>query len=72
MFYDEEFTNYVGEWIQSLHEHGKTIFVGDPGRLYFTKHILKDRLHNVFTVELPKECQWENNGLTQGYVWQYG
>ena len=71
MFYDEEFTNHIAHWIESLHKNGTLIYIGDPGRIYFTKHKVKKRLRNVFAVELPKECQWENNGLTQGHVWQY-
>ena len=71
MFYDDKFANEIAHWIELLHKNGSTIYIGDPGRVYFTKHKVKKRLRNVFAVELPKECQWENNGITQGHVWQY-
>ena len=67
MFYDEEFTNHVAHWIESLHKNGTSIY---PGSVYFTKHKVMKRLRKIFAVELPKECQWENNGLTRGFVWQ--
>ncbi len=71
MFYDEAFANSVAEWVHVLHTSGKTVFIGDPGRLCFIHHKLKDKLTNVLTVNLPEVCQWENNGLTQGFVWKY-
>ena len=70
MFYDEDFARQIEKWVQQLYEHGKRIFIGDPGRVGFDKKLL-NRVQNVLTVDLPTVSQWENNGLTQGFVWEY-
>ncbi len=71
MFYDEHFTNTIADWMHKLHANGTEIFVGDPGRVYFTRHSVRQRLKEVFCVDLPEQSRWENNGLTQATVWKY-
>ena len=71
MFYDQDFTNMVTDWLEDLHTHGKTILIGDPGRVYFEKHPLRQRLKMLFTTDLFQHTREENNGITQGYVWAF-
>ena len=71
MFYDEHFTNTIADWMHKLHTNGTHVLIGDPGRVYFTRHKVREQLNKVFNVELPDQSKWENNGLTQGSVWKY-
>ncbi len=71
MFYDEHFTNTIADWMHKLLTNGTQVLIGDPGRVYFTRHKVRERLNKVFSVELPDQSKWENNGLTQGSVWKY-
>ncbi len=69
LFYDQEFTNQLTDWIEKLHASKKTILIGDPGRIYFSNHPIKENLKLVFQVELHQQSKDENNGLTEGFVW---
>lgn len=68
MFYDEEFTAKVHDWIDLLMANGKSIFIGDPGRMFLHQH--SKRLLKVFEVELLGTTRKENNGFSHGYVWK--
>ncbi|XP_072033034.1 electron transfer flavoprotein beta subunit lysine methyltransferase-like [Amphiura filiformis] len=70
MFYDNDFTNMVSDWLKYLSSFNTTVLIGDPGRFYLQSHPIKKQLTKVFEVELPEQSRLENNGLTQGFVWQ--
>lgn len=71
MFYDQEFTNQVFVWLEQMSKAGKQIYLGDPGRIYFLNHPLRNLFQKVASYELKQECQLENNGLTEGCVWHF-
>ena len=70
MFYDNDFTNMVSDWLEYLSSRKINVLIGDPGRFYLQNHPIKKQLIKVFEVELPEQSRLENNGLTQGFVWQ--
>lgn len=72
MFYDTEFADEVTDWLNELHVRGKQILIGDPGRMTFLEHPIKDRLLQLAQFELPGHVKKENNGLTHGSVWTFG
>ncbi|XP_028039350.1 electron transfer flavoprotein beta subunit lysine methyltransferase-like [Bombyx mandarina] len=69
MFYDDDFSHTLFEWLIKLHEAGKTILIGDPGRHGLTE---KRRRHVQMLAEykMPRESQEENNGFTKTKVWK--
>nr|XP_021208544.1 electron transfer flavoprotein beta subunit lysine methyltransferase isoform X2 [Bombyx mori] len=69
MFYDEDFSQTLFKWLIKLHEAGKTILIGDPGRHGLTE---KRRRHVQMLAEykMPRESQEENNGFTKTKVWK--
>ncbi|OWF44329.1 electron transfer flavoprotein beta subunit lysine methyltransferase-like [Mizuhopecten yessoensis] len=71
MFYDMEFAETITKWVISLHSHGVSVFIGDPGRLPLVQHPLKADLKMVAEYPLPENCLKENNGLSSGFVWKY-
>ena len=71
MFYDEEFTKLVADWLDVIYDSEKVVLIGDPGRASFVSHPITAKLKNVAHYELHSQCKLENNGLTHGRVWQY-
>ena len=71
MFYDQEFTDKVSDWLSRLRQNGKQILIGDPGRIYFLHHPIKQRLSKLATYELLADSKHGNNGLTEGHVWAF-
>lgn len=69
MFYDEDFSQTLFKWLIKLHEAGKTILIGDPGRHGLTE---KRRRHVQMLAEykMPRESQEENNGFTKTKIWK--
>ncbi len=67
MFYDQDITDKVFDWLRYLTSRGTRVFIGDPGRVFLSS--CESRLHRVATYQLPKQAMLENSGLTQGNVW---
>ncbi len=67
MFYDQDITDKVFDWLRYLTSRGTRVFIGDPGRVFLSSS--ESRLHRVATYQLPKEAMLENSGLTQGNAW---
>ncbi|XP_033112501.1 electron transfer flavoprotein beta subunit lysine methyltransferase-like [Anneissia japonica] len=71
MFYDKDFSNMLNDWLKELAARGTTILVGDPGRVYLRDHPIRSKLLKLMDYELLEQCKRENNGLSNGYVWQF-
>ncbi|XP_074658600.1 electron transfer flavoprotein beta subunit lysine methyltransferase-like [Tubulanus polymorphus] len=77
MFYDEQFTKLVCDWLDVLHGAGKVIVIGDPGRLYLQSiHGSATRRRSL--VQLAEyKMTWQNrsdnicHGFSSGYVWKW-
>ncbi|KAJ2945033.1 hypothetical protein O0L34_g1929 [Tuta absoluta] len=69
MFYDEEFAEYLFQWLRSLAADGKTVLIGDPGRHGLTakrvQHITQLAKYN-----LPEDTCMENHGFTDTTLWR--
>ena len=71
MFYSEDFANDVIDWLIDLHDQRKTVFIGDPGRIYFMDHPIRKMLKKVAEYELNPQSKSENNGMVSGCVWRF-
>lgn len=71
MFYNEEFSTLLIDFIAQLLRFGKTVLVGDPGRLSF--HRVQGKYNERLLAEyiLPENSCLENNGFTTSSVWQF-
>lgn len=71
MFYDAAFRDVIIDWLtMQCREFKSNVFIGDPGRLPLIEHPIKSHLRKVGQYVLPKRCREENNGMTEGFVWQ--
>ncbi|CAK1547854.1 unnamed protein product [Leptosia nina] len=68
MFYEEEFANYLFEWLSKLAEKKKMILIGDPGRHGLTER-RRSQMQLLAKYDLPSDVCKENNGFTQSTVW---
>ena len=70
MFYDEEFAVELLPWLTRLHQEGKEIYVGDPGRHGLTAGRL-NFMEKMATYELTENCCIENRGFKFVNVWRF-
>ncbi|XP_055852692.1 electron transfer flavoprotein beta subunit lysine methyltransferase-like [Episyrphus balteatus] len=70
VFYDADFAETLLPWLHELHNQGKMIFVGDPGRHGLTENRLKF-MKKLASYELTENCCIENNGFKNVHVWKF-
>ena len=71
MFYDEEITKLITDWLKIQGARGTKILIGDPGRMYLLEEPVFNHLEKVAEYEMPENCRQENNGLTHTCVWEF-
>uniref|UniRef100_A0A1E1WAJ1 ETFB lysine methyltransferase n=1 Tax=Pectinophora gossypiella TaxID=13191 RepID=A0A1E1WAJ1_PECGO len=69
MFYDEEFANYLFEWLLTLAKNDKTVLIGDPGRHGLTEKRLQ-HITRLATYKMPDDSCSENHGFTETSLWR--
>ncbi|VVD04282.1 unnamed protein product [Leptidea sinapis] len=69
MFYDEEFGQYLFNWLSEMTRHRKTILIGDPGRHGLTD-ARRRQMALLATYQLTNETRRENHGFSQTTVWR--
>ncbi|XP_066996439.1 electron transfer flavoprotein beta subunit lysine methyltransferase isoform X2 [Anabrus simplex] len=67
LFYDEDFAIKLLPWLQNLKRQGKSVYVGDPGRLPFKK--IQENIVRLVEYSLPED--FENRGFTTACVWKF-
>ncbi|XP_026315942.1 electron transfer flavoprotein beta subunit lysine methyltransferase-like [Hyposmocoma kahamanoa] len=68
MFYDEEFANFLFQWLRRLASEGKAVLIGDPGRHGLTaKH--HQHISLLATYKLPEDSCLENRGFSDTTLW---
>lgn len=73
MFYDDQFTIDVDQWLFILANLGHTfrVLIGDPGRQFWNENTsLVEKCRPVFQVELADFVKREYPGFHTGTVWQ--
>lgn len=70
MFYSKDIADVLWKWLDSLHNNGKTILIGDPGRHCFKpERYLLDRLKKLEEYNLSENSCLENRGFSTASVW---
>jgi predicted nicotinamide N-methyase len=64
--YERDTAARVFSWLFALHERGRTVLVGDPGRSYLPK----DRLEAVATYAVPVTRELEDAEIKRTPVWR--
>jgi predicted nicotinamide N-methyase len=67
MFYEQPLAGQVHGWVQRLHEQGKTILIGDPGRAYLPK----SSLVKIATHTIAGTAYLEDRDATRTHVWTF-
>lgn len=72
MFYDDQFTLMVHDWLYRLAElgHEYNVLIGDPGRQFWNENCLVEKCRPVFQVELDDFVKHEYPGFHTGTVWK--
>ena len=72
MFYDEALATSLHSWLDHcIKINGTKVLIGDPGRIQFEEHHIRQFLHLLAQFELPECVREENYGLTCSSVWCY-
>ncbi|XP_076067330.1 electron transfer flavoprotein beta subunit lysine methyltransferase-like isoform X2 [Oratosquilla oratoria] len=71
MLYDSEFADSLFIWLKELHQRGKKIYIGDPGRYAIAEHPLCNELRCLAKYQLLRSTVLENKGHSQSYVWTF-
>lgn len=66
LFYDRDLAPRVLKWIDALHEEGKTVLIGDPGRTYLPR----ERLEQVAAYDVPVTRALEDAEVKRAAVWR--
>lgn len=69
MFYNNELASSLLKWLQQLHISGKTVLIGDAGRLSKMDIYGKENLKLLAIYELPENVKRENEELSSAQVW---
>ncbi|MGX5777232.1 class I SAM-dependent methyltransferase [Methylorubrum zatmanii] len=67
VFYERDLGAAVGNWLGALHERGRTVLIGDPGRSYLPR----ERLIAVATYEVPVTRDLEDAEIKTSCVWRF-
>lgn len=66
LFYDADLSVALLAWLTDLHQAGKTVLIGDPGRAYLPK----DRLMKVAEYSVPTTRALEDAEVKRTGVWK--
>ncbi|MDP2355916.1 MAG: methyltransferase [Beijerinckiaceae bacterium] len=65
--YERDMAERVTCWLQSLHERGATVLIGDPGRAY----LARDRLEKIAEHDVPVIRDLEDADVKKTAVWRF-
>ncbi len=65
--YERDMAERVTRWLQTLHERGATVLIGDPGRAY----LARDRLEKIAEHNVPVSRDLEDADIKKTAVWQF-
>ena len=66
LFYDRDISARLIEWLKRLHEEGRNVLIGDPGRTYLPK----DALEAVADYAVPVSRALEDAEVKRTRVWR--
>jgi predicted nicotinamide N-methyase len=67
VFYETEAGAAITGWLESLHDRGALVLIGDPGRAYLPK----DKLSVMTRFEAPKAGDLEDQDVGAARVWRF-
>lgn len=67
VFYETEAGAAITDWLESLHDRGALVLIGDPGRAYLPK----DKLCVMARFEAPKAGDLEDQDVGAARVWRF-
>ena len=67
VFYETEAGAAITDWLESLHDRGATVLIGDPGRAYLPK----DKLSVMARFEAPRAGDLEDQDVGAARVWRF-
>jgi len=67
VFYETEAGAAITDWLESLHDRGALVLIGDPGRAYLPK----DKLSVMARFEAPKAGDLEDQDVGAARVWRF-
>ncbi|VVC25624.1 Hypothetical protein CINCED_3A024191 [Cinara cedri] len=67
MFYSKDIAELLWKWLNTLHNHGKIVLIGDPGRHCFKPEC---QLTKLAEYKLTENCCLENRGFSTSSVWK--
>jgi predicted nicotinamide N-methyase len=67
VFYETAAGAAITDWLESLHDRGATVLIGDPGRAYLPK----DKLHVAARFEAPRAGDLEDQDVGAARVWRF-
>ncbi len=71
MFYDPEFSSTLLGWLSRMAGKGKTVLIGDAGRLRPMTIERSERLKLLLASHLPEYLRAENDGVSTVQVWSF-
>ena len=67
VFYETEAGAAITDWLESLHDRGALVLIGDPGRAYLPK----DKLSIMTRFEAPRAGDLEDQDVGAARVWRF-
>lgn len=67
VFYETQAGAAITDWLESLHDRGALVLIGDPGRAYLPK----DKLSIMARFEAPKAGDLEDQDVGAARVWRF-
>ncbi len=67
VFYETEAGALITDWLESLHDRGALVLIGDPGRAYLPK----DKLSIAARFEAPRAGDLEDQDVGAARVWRF-
>ena len=67
VFYEHEAGKAITDWLESLHDRGADVLIGDPGRAYLPK----DRLEIKARFDAPRAGDLEDQDVGAARVWAF-
>lgn len=67
VFYETEAGTAITSWLESLHDRGALVLIGDPGRAYLPK----DKLGIAARFDAPKAGDLEDQDVGAARVWRF-
>ena len=67
VFYETEAGAAITDWLESLHDRGALVLIGDPGRAYLPK----DKLSIMARFEAPRAGDLEDQDVGAARVWRF-